>query len=171
MRTPVLLSISRDRNSQSEGCRNSFSDLLFNNCMIWKGNRIVNCIFCKSSEILWKSSKNKAKSLELTRKVPIFGTSIRGIRRKDDNLYGSLSRFEPQLYEPSLFGVDGFVLYWFLRNCYAILYQVLVGTLEPNCQFDILVLHNQQLLKRLLITGLSLGWEFSYQCRILENLR
>ena len=36
---------------------------------------IVSCIFCKSSEILWKSSKNKTKSLELTRKVPTFATS------------------------------------------------------------------------------------------------
>ena len=41
--------------------------------------------------------------------VCTFAKSNRGIRRKDDNLYGSQSRFEPQIYKPSLFGVDGFV--------------------------------------------------------------
>jgi hypothetical protein len=41
--------------------------------------------------------------------VRTFEKSNRGIRRKDDNLYGSQSRFEPQIYKPSLFGVDGFV--------------------------------------------------------------
>ena len=42
--------------------------------------------------------------------VRTFAKSNRGIRRKDDNLYGSQSRFEPQIYKPSLFGTDGFVL-------------------------------------------------------------
>ena len=41
--------------------------------------------------------------------VRTFAKSNRGIRRKDDNLYGPQGRFEPQTYKPSLFGVDGFV--------------------------------------------------------------
>ena len=49
------------------------------------------------------------KSLVVSLIVRTFAKSNRGIRRKDDNLYGSQSRFEPQIYKPSLFGVDGFV--------------------------------------------------------------
>ena len=63
---------------------------------------IVNCIFCKDSDILMKMTKKVAESLEDKRKMSIFATSTRGIRRKDDNLYGSQSRFEPHFYEPSL---------------------------------------------------------------------
>ena len=61
----------------------------------------MSCIFCKDSENSWKTAKKGAKNLELTEKVPIFAVSIRGIRRKDDNLYGSQSRFDPHFYEPS----------------------------------------------------------------------
>ena len=39
-------------------------------------------------------------------------------------------RFEPQPYEPSLFGAGGFVLYGNLRNRDAILHQILIGPLE-----------------------------------------
>ena len=48
-----------------------------------------------------KMTKKVAESLEEKRKLSIFAMSTRGIRRKDDNLYGSLSRFEPHFYEPS----------------------------------------------------------------------
>ena len=40
--------------------------------------------------------------LEDNEKNPIFAASIRGIRRKDDNLYGLKGRFEPHFYKPSL---------------------------------------------------------------------
>ena len=49
------------------------------------------------------------KCLVVSLIVRIFAKSNRGIRRKDDNLYGLQGRFEPQTYKPSLFGVDGFV--------------------------------------------------------------
>jgi hypothetical protein len=46
--------------------------------------------------------KKLAKNLQVTNKVLIFAPSIRGIRRKDDNLYGLKGRFEPHFYKPSL---------------------------------------------------------------------
>ena len=49
-----------------------------------------------------KMTKKVAESLEDKRKMSIFAMSTRGIRRKDDNLYSSQSRFEPHFYEPSL---------------------------------------------------------------------
>ena len=67
-------------------------------------------------------------------------------------------RFEPQIYEPSLFGGDGFVLWEYLGNRDTILYQVLIGTLKADSQFDILILHDQQLFKLLLISRIPLGW-------------
>ena len=42
------------------------------------------------------------KNLEVSEIIPIFAPSIRGIRGKDDNLYGLQGRFEPHFYKPSL---------------------------------------------------------------------
>ena len=80
--------------------------------------------------------------LYLSEIMPIFAASKGEFAERMTTFMAFRGRFEPQPYEPSLFGADGFVLYGNLRDRDAILHQILIGSLEANSQFDVLMLHD-----------------------------
>ena len=73
-----------------------------------------------------KTQRKTFKSLEFTKIVRNFAASIQGNSQKGWQPLWPSGRFEPQPYEPSLFGVDGFVLYRYLRNRDAISYSICI---------------------------------------------
>lgn len=128
---------------------------------------IVNCIFCKDSDILMKMTKKVAESLEDKRKMSIFATSTRGIRRKDDNLYGLQRSFRaPNItshHSPEwwLCCLLRFLLWQAakgLRDGDTILHQILVGTLQAHRQLHLPIFHDEKFLELLLVPRVPLGW-------------
>jgi len=125
---------------------------------------------CKSTNKNWDLEIFSLKNLEFTKILPIFAASNRGIRRKDDNLYGLRVVSSPN-HTSHHSSERWLCLFDLLRNCDAILHQIVIGTLKTDSQFNILVHHDQEFLKLLLISGVTFGRQFFYKRGILKDFR
>ena len=63
-----------------------------------------------------KKRENMLQNLEVSKIFPTFATSKGEFAERMTTFMAFRGRFEPQSYEPSLFGADGFVLHGNLRN-------------------------------------------------------
>ena len=109
--------------------------------------------------------------MQVQENMLIFAASIGEFAERMTTFMACKGRFEPQPYEPSLSRVVALFLFRLLGDGDAILHQVLVRTLQAYGQFHFSMLHDEQLLKLLLVSSVSFGRLFTSLDCLFENLR